>query len=477
MEKLLIGRKRPIAELEEARTSQKPELVALIGRRRVGKTYLVKQVYAEGIDFELIGSQHGTISNQIQNFVLRINKYFPDFPIRRKPASWIAAFDLLGQAMETLKKTEKKIIFFDELSWLDTKRSNFIAGLSYFWNSWAVNQHIVVVICGSAASWMIKKIINDRGGLHNRVTRRLFLYPFTLAEMEEYCQARQINLNRFQLLQIYMVMGGVPAYLEQLKTGLSAVQNIQNICFDPDGYLYNEFDLLFSSLFDNYQQHIAVIRALATRRNGLTRQDIIAATKFTNGGMLTDILNELERSGFISIYSGYGKKVKESVFRLTDFYTHFYLTFIEPLGKHSKLDFQQFSDLPKWKSWTGYAYENLCLTHIDQIRKALGINGIASSVSSFVASPKDGFSGTQIDLLIDRSDQSINLCEIKFSSDVYQITKQDVDNIANKKSVFRYHTKTNKHLFTTLITTFGAINNSNRVNYINQVVTHDDLFK
>ena len=477
MEKLLIGRKRPIAELEEARTSQKPELVALIGRRRVGKTYLVKQVYAEGIDFELIGSQHGTISNQIQNFVLRINKYFPDFPIRQKPASWIAAFDLLGQAMETLKKTEKKIIFFDELSWLDTKRSNFIAGLSYFWNSWAVNQHIVVVICGSAASWMIKKIINDRGGLHNRVTRRLFLYPFTLAEMEEYCQARQINLNRFQLLQIYMVMGGVPAYLEQLKTGLSAVQNIQNICFDPDGYLYNEFDLLFSSLFDNYQQHIAVIRALATRRNGLTRQDIIAATKFTNGGMLTDILNELERSGFISIYSGYGKKVKESVFRLTDFYTHFYLTFIEPLGKHSKLDFQQFSDLPKWKSWTGYAYENLCLTHIDQIRKALGINGIASSVSSFVASPKDGFSGTQIDLLIDRSDQSINLCEIKFSSDVYQITKQDVDNIANKKSVFRYHTKTNKHLFTTLITTFGAINNSNRVNYINQVVTHDDLFK
>lgn len=477
MKNLLIGRKRPIIELEEARASQKPELVALIGRRRVGKTYLVKQVYAESIDFELIGAQHSTAPSQIQNFVLRIHKYFPDFPIRHKPASWIEAFDLLGRAMETLKKTEKKIIFFDELPWLDTKRSNFVAALSYFWNSWAVNQHIVVVICGSAASWMIKKIINDKGGLHNRVTRRLFLYPFTLAETEAYCQARQINLNRFQLLQIYMVMGGVPAYLEQLKTGLSAVQNIQNICFDPDGYLYDEFDRLFSSLFDNHQQHIAVIRALATRRNGLTRQDIIAATKFTNGGMLTDILNELERSGFISVYNGYGKKVKESVFRLTDFYTHFYLTFIEPLGKHSKLDFAQFSDLPKWKSWSGYAYENLCMTHIDQIRKALGINGIASSVSSFVASPKDGFSGTQIDLLIDRSDQSINLCEIKFSSDVYEITKKDVDNIANKKTVFKYHTKTNKHIFTTLITTFGAVNNGNRINYIDQVITHDDLFK
>jgi hypothetical protein len=476
MQNLLIGRKRPIAELEEARASQKPELVALIGRRRVGKTYLVKQIYGQNIDFELVGTQNNTMGSQIQNFILRINRYFPDFPIQQKPSSWIEAFDLLGRALETLKKTDKKIVFLDELPWLDTKRSNFIAGLSYFWNSWAVNQHIVVVICGSAASWMIKKIINDRGGLHNRVTRRLFLYPFTLTETEEYCQARQINLSRFHLLQIYMVMGGIPMYLEQLKKGLSAVQNIQEICFSPDGYLYDEFDRLFASLFDNYQQHILIIRALSSRRNGLTRQDIIASTKFTNGGMLTDILNELEQSGFISIYNGYGKKVKESVYRLTDFYTHFYLTFIEPMGKHSKVDFRQLSDLPKWKTWSGYAYENLCLTHIDQIRKALGINGISSSISSFVATPKDGFSGAQIDLLIDRSDQSINVCEIKFSGNNYEVTKKDIDNIANEKAVFQYHTKTNKHLFTTLITTFEPVNNSNRINYIDQVVTHDDLF-
>lgn len=476
MEGLLIGRKRPIAELEEARASKKPELVALIGRRRVGKTYLVKQVYAEQINFELIGTQHSTLASQIQNFVLRIGRYFPNFKIKQKPNSWIEAFDLLGQAMETVIKEEKKIIFFDELPWLDTKRSNFVAGLSYFWNNWAVNQNVVVVISGSAASWMIKKIINDRGGLHNRVTRRLFLSPFTLAETEEYCQARQINLNRFQLLQIYMVMGGIPMYLEQLKKGLSAVQNIQEICFTTDGYLYDEFERLFASLFDNYTQHIALIRALASRRNGLTRQEIIASTKFTNGGMLTDILNELEQSGFISIYNGYGKRVKESLYRLTDFYTHFYLTFIEPLGKHSKADFKQLSDLPKWKSWSGYAYENLCLTHIEQIRKALGINGISSTISSFVAAPKDGFSGTQIDLLIDRSDQSINVCEVKFSSNIYEVTKKDVENIANKKEVFQYHTKTNKHLFTTLITTFDVVNNSNRINYIDQVITQDDLF-
>jgi hypothetical protein len=476
MEKILIGRKRQIQELEEAYTSWKPELVALIGRRRVGKTYLVKQVYAEKIDFELTGLQNSSLSGQIQNFVLRLGKQFPNFDIKHKPNSWLEAFHLLGEALESLKKQEKMVVFLDEVPWIDSKRSGFVTGLGYFWNSWAVNHPVVVVICGSAASWMIKKVVNDRGGLHNRITRRLFLYPFTLAETEEYCQAQLINLSRFHLLQLYMVMGGIPMYLEQLKKGLSAIQNIQNICFDPDGYLYNEFERLFASLFNNYQQHIAVIRALANKRSGLTRQEIIGVTKFSNGGLLTDILNELEQSGFIGIYNGYGKKVKDSVFRLTDFYTLFYLTFIEPLGKHSKVDFTQLSDLPKWKTWSGYAFENICLMHITQIRKALSINGMSSSVASFYTPAKDGFSGAQIDLLIDRSDQSINVCEMKFSQDIYEVTKQDVDNMATKKSVFRYHTGAKKHLFTTLITTFGVVNNSNRLNYIDQVVIQDDLF-
>jgi uncharacterized protein len=476
MENLLIGRKRQIAALKEVQDSPKPELVALIGRRRVGKTYLVKQVYGQQIDFEMVGTQHGNLATQIQNFVLRIGRAFPDFTIRQKPASWIEAFDLLGRALETVPKTGKKIIFLDELPWLDTKRSNFIAGLGYFWNSWAVNQRIVVVICGSAASWMIKKVINDKGGLHNRVTRRIFLHPFTLAETEEFCQAKQINLNRFHLLQIYMVMGGIPMYLEQLKKGLSAVQNIHEICFDPDGYLYDEFDRLFASLFDNHQQHIAVIRALAGRRSGLTRQEIISGTKFSNGGMLSDILSELEQSGFISIYNGYGKKVKESLYRLTDFYTHFYLTFIEPLGRHSKVNFKELSDLPKWKSWNGYAYENLSLSHTDQILKSLGINGISTSVGSFVAKPTDGADGAQIDLLIDRSDQSIHICEIKFSSNAYELTKKEAENLRQKKAVFQHQTKTNKHLFITLITTFPPVKNDHLLNWVDQVVTVDDLF-
>lgn len=476
MNDIIIGRNKQKKELEQALASNKPEMIALIGRRRVGKTYLVRQMYGDRIDFELTGLQHGNKEIQIQNMVFAMGKYFRNYHLKEKPSSWLEAFHFLTEALESLNKNQKLLVFLDELPWMGTKRSGFITGLGYFWNSWASKQNIVVVICGSAASWMIKKVINDKGGLHNRVTRLLFLYPFNLAETEEYCKYRGVRLNRYQLLQIYMTMGGIPMYLDQLQAGLSAFQNIQEVCFEPSGYLHNEFERLYASLFENYQKHIAIIRALAWKRNGLTRQAIISLTGFKNGGMFSDILDELEKSGFITIYGGYRKKVRQSLYRLTDFYSLFYLTFIEPLGKSSQPDFTQLSDLPKWKIWSGYTFENICLMHVNQIRKALSIAGMATSVASFFAKPKDGLPGAQIDLLIDRRDQSINICEIKFSALSYEVTKKDVDSLLNKKRVFQYHTKTKKHLFTTLITTMGVIENSNKVNHIDQVLTMDDLF-
>ena len=476
MENIIIGREKQINELSEALASDKAEMVALIGRRRVGKTYLVRQTYGNKIDFELTGLQHGNKSAQLQNFVFALNHYFPDYPIDEKPTNWLDAFHLFTKVLGSLDKKEKLVVFLDELPWLGSKRSGFITAFGYFWNSWASKQNIVLVICGSAASWMIKKVINDRGGLHNRVTRLLFLYPFTLAETEAYCAYRGIKLNRYHLLQIYMTLGGVPMYLDQLRPGLSAIQNIQEVCFAADAYLKNEFDRLYASLFGNHEKHVTVIRALASKRSGLTRAEIIQITKIKNGGMLSEILDELEKSGFITIYGGYGKKVKESIFRLTDFYSLFYLTFIEPLGKNQFTDFTQLSDLPKWKSWSGYAFENICLTHIPQIKNSLGISGIASTTASFFAKAKDGLNGAQIDLVVDRNDHSINICEIKFSISEFEVTKKETHNLLNKKKVFQYHTKTNKHLFITLITTIGVIENAHKINHIDQVVTMDDLF-
>jgi uncharacterized protein len=473
----LIGRHKQTAQLQEALASNKPEMVAVVGRRRVGKTFLINHVYEKHLILELTGVQFATQREQIQIFLTQISKYFPKFHISEKPKTWLEAFFLLSRIIENERFTCKKVIFFDELPWLATKRSDFLKGLSWFWNSWATKQKVIIVICGSAASWMISKVINDRGGLHNRVTKLVHLYPFTLAETEAFLNARKIKLNRYQIVQIYMAIGGIPMYLDQLKAGLSAVQNIQNVCFEADGYLRNEFERLFASLFENYQNHLQIIRALATKKMGLTRNQIIENTSFTNGGMLSDILSELAQSGFIGVFQNHGKKSRDSLYRLTDSYSLFYLNFLEPLKENAKADFTRLSELPKWKTWCGYAFENICLYHIDSIRESLSIRGVFSTISSFFAQAKDGLPGTQIDLIIDRNDNSINVCEIKFSEEPYIVSKKDVENLAQKKQVFRYHTKTNKHLFSTLIAPFGAIENTNKVNHIDQVITLDELFK
>jgi len=477
MKKAFIGREKEVKILEESFESYKPEFIAVIGRRRVGKTFLIKQTYQGAIDFELTGLQHSSKKEQLQNFNFAFHNFFPDHRMDEKPKSWLEAFFLLSKALEETNNAKKMVVFLDELPWLASKRSGFITGLGWFWNSWAVNQNIVVVICGSAASWMIEKIINDKGGLHNRVTQLVSLSPFSLGETEAFLKAKNIYLSRYQIAQLYLAMGGIPMCLDQIRPSLSAVQNIQAICFQKDGYLRKEFDRLFSSLFENSENHLKIIRVLASKKIGMTRNEIIKAAKLKNGGTLTTILDELNQSGFLEIYAGYGKKKQLSLYRLTDPYTLFYLTFIESIGANAKVDFTKLSDLQNYKSWSGYAFENICLMHIDQIRNALGISGIYTSIFSFVTKARDGLPGAQIDLLIDRGDHSINLCEIKYSNKEYEVTRKDVTNIQSKKRVFQHHTKTNKHIFTSIITTFGVVKNKHQLNQVDQVVVLDDLFK
>jgi uncharacterized protein len=471
----ILGRKLEQKELRNAYESLRPEMVALVGRRRVGKTFLIRQAYAGLIRFEVTGLQHGGKTLQIDNFLISLSKFFPDFVLKETPKTWLRAFHLLSQLMEPTLVSQKQVVFIDELPWMDTPKSGFITGLSWFWNSWASTNNVVIVICGSSASWMIDKVINDKGGLHNRVTRYMILPPFSLSETEAFCVSRNINLPRYHLLQIYMTMGGIPMYLDQLKPGLSAMQNIGEVCFSAAGFLKNEFDRLFTSLFSNPASHLSVIRALATKRKGLTRNEIVSQAKLTNNGSLTVVLDELEKSGFISIVGGFGKVNKDSLFRLYDPYCLFYLTFIEPLGKNAQVTFSQLSDLPEWKTWCGYAFENVCMMHIEQIRQALGISGMFTKVASFVSKASDSQLGAQIDLVIERNDQSIHICEMKFSATPFLVQKSVIESIEKKKMAFLQQTGSQKHLFTTLIAPFGIVENSNSAQ-IDQVITADELF-
>ncbi|MCB0835349.1 MAG: ATP-binding protein, partial [Bacteroidetes bacterium] len=376
------------------------------------------------------------------------------------------------------KKTSnrKQIVFFDELPWMASPKSGFLSGLSYFWNSWAVNQNIVVVICGSAASWMIQKVVKNTGGLHNRITKRIIVNPFTLSETEQYLHQRGIKLNRYHIVQLYMAMGGIPHYLKEIKPGKSVVQNIDQICFSDTGLLRDEFLDLYPALFENPDKHIAVIRALSTKRQGMDREEIIKSSKLANGGSLTKTLEELNQSGFISTYQPFGKKKKNTLYRLTDEYSFFYLKFIEKKRNEGVETWQHLSQTQEYKIWSGYAYEGICIKHLHQIKKALSIGGVYSVSSSFLKKGTKTEKGVQIDLLLDRNDHIINLFEIKFYNKPFTISKAYAKELKEKMDLFEEATKTRKHLFLTLITTFGLIPNEYSLGLIDQVLTLDDLF-
>jgi len=472
----LVSREEEKQRLLLALASNKPELVALTGRRRVGKTFLVRKAYEDHIKLEITGLQKDKQKAQLKNFLISMRAYGLYTTSETAPNNWLDVFYLLTQQLEKQNFSNKYVVFFDELPWMAGKRSDFISGFSYFWNSWASKQHIVVVICGSATSWMIEKVINDRGGLHNRITDIIHLHPFTLKETEQFLIAKNINYPRYQLLLLYMAIGGIPMYLDFIRRDVSAVQNINLLCFRESGFLFDEFNRLFPALFERHERHTSIVKALSTKQKGLTRQEILKATRLPNGGSFSKTLKELQQSGFIKTFSGVGKKKKATLFRLTDSYCLFYLSQIEPNKDSQTLNFEQLFQTPSFKSWSGYSYENVCFAHIIQIKNKLGISGMLTKVFSYVAKPVDGLPGTQIDLLIDRIDDTIHICEIKFSKGSYILEKKTADNIRQKHAVFQYNSKSKKHLFTTFITTFGLVNNKWTMELVDQSLTMDDLF-
>ncbi|MEN0046565.1 MAG: ATP-binding protein [Bacteroidota bacterium] len=477
MNKKVIGRKKEQVILEEALQSDEAEMVSVIGRRRVGKTFLVTSTYKDQIVFEITGIQNAPLSLQLRNFRDVLAEFaMPNLPIE-PPKDWLAAFQLLRTYLKTKLSEKKIVIFLDELPWLATHKSGFLQAFGYFWNSWASRQNLVVVICGSAASWMIKKVVHDKGGLHNRITKRITLLPFTLAETEEFLNSRSIRLDRYSILQLYMAMGGIPHYLKEIRRGKSTAQNIDDICFSATGLLKDEFSKLYTALFKKPERHISVIRALATKTKGMTRSELIEKSSLSSGSALTTTLEELVQSGFISTYFPFGKNKSGKLYRLTDEYSLFYLRFMEEKINETQDIWKHFSQTQAYKVWSGYAFESICLKHLPQIKKAMGISGIYSLASSFYQKGTTEISGIQIDLLLDRKDHVINLFELKFYNEIYSFTKSDSQTLRRKMSAFRAATKTKKQLFWTLVTTFGIQKNQYSLDIVDTELDMDILFE
>lgn len=470
----VIGREKEIKQLDKVKSSRKSEFVALYGRRRVGKTFLIREYFNYQFDFQLTGLANATTEQQLTNFQVTFQRK-SKIEYDQIPPNWFMAFQRLIDYLEALNGTRKKVVFFDELPWLATPNSDFMQALEHFWNSWATNRKdIILITCGSAASWMINELINNHGGLHNRVTERIKIHPFTLKEAEQLLKSRKNVLSRYQILQLYMVMGGIPFYLDAVSPQKSAAQNIEEMCFRRGAILQNEFGKLFASLFKNSEKHERVITALATKTKGLFRKEIAKETGMSAGGELTNLLTELEESGFITRYSSFNKKSRDILYRLSDFYSFFYLKFIKNNTNFDKGVWINAIDNPAQNTWAGLAFEQICLSHIQQIKEALSIGGVLSQSSSWRSKVSE--KGAQIDLIIDRRDQVVNLCEAKFSINPFRINKSYAENLRNKIGTFRNETKTRKALFLTMITTYGLEQNEYSVDLVQNEVTMDALF-
>ena len=475
----MIGRAREIKDLNRLYNSGRAELVAVYGRRRVGKTFLIDESFSGRITFRHAGlspsdeDAKGLLQAQLNHFYNSLNLHGME-PFE-KPKNWLDAFLLLEKFLQKIDDGTRQLVFLDELPWLDSPRSGFLRAFEGFWNTWGCHRkNLMVIVCGSANSWVLDKLINNHGGLYGRVTYEIKLAPFTLHECEEFYRDRQVQFSRYDITQSYMIFGGIPYYLGYIDKGESLVQNVDRLFFSRNGVLRNEFDRLFESVFTNPEAIKAIVRLLYVKNSGFTRKEITEKMKITDGGTLSKNLNALLASDFIIKYVPFGFSKREEHYKLVDPFCLFYLHFVQNQTRINEKFWQQNITAQPVVTWRGYAFENVCFTHIDQIKKALEISGIISSSSAW--SKKGGDEdGAQIDLLIQRNDNVINMCEIKFTSDDFTVDKNYYRVLLSRPNQIRKLVSPKISILSTLITTFGLKQNEYSSSFTN-VVTMDDLF-
>lgn len=459
--------------------SSKAELVAVYGRRRVGKTFLIRSYFNDSFDFYFTGTFNAPKSIQLKLFQGELQRY--SGANSRKPSDWFEAFEQLRDYLSKLNK-DRIVVLLDELPWMDTPRSNFLQAFSYFWNTWgSTTGNLKLFVCGSATTWMISKLIGDKGGLHGRVNRQLYLRPFNLEETEKFLQFKGINWTHYQIAQVYMTMGGIPYYLDMLEPSMTINENIDYLFFSEGAVLHTEYDFIFRSLFKDSKLYRSVVEILAKKSIGMTREDIISQLDTNSGGKLSEALDNLCKCDFLRTYKSFGKKAQQQLYQLVDLYSLFYLKFVQQDNGQDEHFWSNMMSSPSRTAWEGYAFEQLCLHHIPQIKQKLHISGILSNVCSWQCKAfvdKDGthHKGTQIDLLIERRDNIIDVCEMKFSQGDYTITSDYDTKLRNRLNTFRSITSTRKGLETVLVTTYGLTPNKYSGD-IHKVVILDDMFR
>lgn len=484
----MIGREKELKKLKELYDIQSAELIAVYGRRRVGKTYLVDEALTGKFTFRHAGlspiehrdADHGKRRSRLKE---QLKHFYQSLLIQgmkgsKIPDSWLEAFYMLETFLTDKEATTNRLlIFLDEIQWLDTPKSGFMTALEAFWNGWACHKHnIMVIVCGSSSSWILDKLINNHGGLYGRVTYQINLQPFSLSECEHFFKSKGIEMSRYDIAQAYMMVGGIPYYLNYFNKELSLSQNIQEMFFSSGAPLKEEFERLFSSLFVNPEVMQSIVRALNTKNRGLTRAELLQKTGIAESGEVSRYLDALITGTFIIKYNSFGNGMREGFYKLTDPFCIFYLKFVEENAGKKGIEWTTLADTPAVTIWKGLAFENVCFNHIRQIKKCLGISGVSTSESLWSKRGGEDTDGTQIDLIIERRDNVVNMCEIKFYSDEFTVTKEYHFVLERRKKLLYEKVSRKTAVHNTLITTFG-LKKSDYFNDIISIITLDDLFE
>ena len=483
---MLIGREKEIKELNELYHSEDAELIALYGRRRVGKTYLIDEVFRDRLNFRHAGLS--PIDSEKENVKAHLMKdqlthFFRSLTMqgykgKKTPESWLEAFYMLEDLlMEKYKDNERIVVFLDEMQWLDTPKAKFMTGFEAFWNGWACHRkNLMVIVCGSSSSWILTNIINNHGGLYGRVTFEIKLKPFTLRECEQFLKSKEICMSRYDVIQAYMMVGGIPYYLRYFNKRLSLAQNINEIFFAYEAPLKDEFNRMFASLFKNAEPIKQIIKAIASKNKGITRKELSEITGVTDSGEVSRQLNALIAGDFIIKYKSFGDNKRDEIYKLVDPFSYFYLTFLDKSSDNRNIDWINIEDSSRVLSWKGYAFENVCWNHIHQIKMALQIGGVSTTEALWSKRGDENTRGTQIDLIIVRKDNVVHMCEIKFYNDEFEVDKDYHLILERRKKILRELIPKRATIHNTLITTYGL----RKTNYFGDfvhVLTIDQLFE
>lgn len=482
----MIGRKAEAARLNELYESRYPEFVALYGRRRVGKTYLINEVFGDRITFQHAGlspidqrydetgKKASRMKDQLKHFAQSLIQH--GMALKKSPESWLDAFYILESfLMEKQASGQKLLVFIDEIQWMDTPKAGFIQALEAFWNGWACRQkNMMVIVCGSSTSWILDKLIHNHGGLYDRVTCQISLQPFTLKECEEFFEDSGIEMSRYDIAQTYMMLGGIPYYLRYFRRQRSMAQNVDAVFFEEDAPLKDEFDKLFASLFTNPSVMKSIVVAVSQKNIGLTRQEILEKTGIQNSGDFSRQLKALIAGRFLLKYSFFGGSKREEYYKLIDPFCIFYLRFVQP-NLNRKAIWTNLSESASVTAWRGYAFENICWNHVSQIKSALGIAGVTTTESMWFRRGDDQTDGGQIDFIIERKDHIVHLCEMKFYSEPFRVNKEYHFTLVRRKNMLKELIRKREIVHNTLISTYGLVRNEYSDDFVHSI-TLDDLF-